>query len=160
MENIKKCSPVLLVGGYVADLKKMYKGTVFYLREKEDMNEFVRDNSGKIFPFVLVIDIGIGCIPHIDGLLKFVEEYSGPLIITSHRDITNVVFLSRLKIVMRKSNEDVNFRIPSHKNTLMEGISEETKLADPIIWYDYIKGLHQGVIGEKNTKKCIDIIYS
>lgn len=167
LKDIKKCSPMLLVGGYVADFRRICPNVnTIYLREKADMNKFIDDNSGKIFPTVLVIDLGVNVVPCVDRLLKFVEEYTGPLIITSHLDINNLVFLSRFKLAFRKSKEEVNFKLPSHKNTLMNGIDEDTKISDPILWYAYSKGLEEfskfnsWSKAEKQVIKCIDIIYS
>lgn len=175
INNIVKCSPLLLIGGYVPEFKKIGKIlegmgknvlNVFYLREKADMDDFLEANSGRRFPNILVIDLGKNMISHVDGLLKFIEEYTGPLIVTSHQDINNLVFLSRFKLEFRKSKEEVNFLLPSHKNTIMNGIDESTKLSDPIIWHTYSKGMQDltPLCGyykaEDEVLKCIDIIYS
>lgn len=169
--NIVKNSPLLLIGGYVSEFKKICmqydnQFTVFYFREKADMDEFIDSNSGRKFPNVLVIELGKNLISHVDGLLKFVEDYPGPLIVTSSQDINNLVFLSRFKLEFRKSKEDIKFLLPSHKNTLNDGISEETKLSDPIIWYAYSKGMKTFIPmcntysrAESEVLKCIDIIY-
>ena len=171
IEHIGKCSPLFLVGGYVPEFRKIAKSfpeefSFYYLREKSDMTEFVDSNSGRIFPNCLVIDIGVDVVPYIDGLLKFIEDYKGYLIVTSNKDINNLVFLSRFKLEFRKSMDEVNFLLPSHKNTLNEGISEETKLLDPIIWYKYIGSLEKFSKfynygkAEDIVTKCINIFYS
>lgn len=172
--NIVKCSPLLLIGGYVPEFKKidrmftsMNKSifTFFYFREKADIDEFLSNNSGRRFPSVLVIDLGVRVVPLVDRLLKFVEEYHGPLIITSSQDINNLVFLSRFKLELRKSTGEVTFMIPSHKNTLSEGITEDTKLSDPIIWEAYSKGLSNFTPlmnyrkAEESARKCMDILF-
>lgn len=166
-KNISKCSPLLLVGGYVRDFKRFYKGdNMFYLREKKDINNFVDNYSGKRFPGVLVLDLGVGVIPYVDSLLKFVEEYDGAFIVTSAADINNLVFLSRFKVAFRKSMESFDFLLPSHTNTLQNemldvtgAIDKKLKLVDPVVYNQIFKGMANG-LSLKRVTSCLNILYS
>lgn len=179
LSHIKICSPLLLIGGYKVDFKNIIRESTkinpnnknyfseFFFREKADINKFLEENYGRTFPTILVLDIGVNLVNQVDSLLKFVEEYTGPLIITSQSDINNLVFLSRFKVAMRKSKEDVNFLLPSHKNTLANGIDDGTKLSDPIIWFTYLSAMNKFSSfcssysrANEEVTKCIDIIFS
>lgn len=179
LSHIKICSPLLLIGGYKINFKSIIREsmklnpdnknyfTEFFFREKSDMNKFLEENYGRTFPTILVLDIGVNLVNQVDSLLKFVEEYTGPLIITSQNDINNLVFLSRFKLALRKSKEEINFLLPSHKNTLVNGVDDSTKLSDPIIWHSYLNGMNKFSSicssysrAEEEVLKCIDIIFS
>ena len=155
LRDLEEVSPLLLVGGYVMEFKKRYKKSIHILKTVADVKKFVRDVDGKIFP-----EIVIELYPELydfSGLLKFVEEYLGKLVILSHYDVVDEVFLSRIKRTLRSSGKETVMLQP-HYVTLEDAEGDiELKtmgLKDPLIWSKYVKHGKS-----KSVTKCLQILY-
>jgi hypothetical protein len=128
----KELCPCILLGKYVAEFKKIYKGKIFSAYKLEDVKYIVNNYLGMsdLDDRYFVID-GIGFLSAIgqNALLKFIEESKLPIILLSYYDKVSPIILSRIKFVFKKPTKEVtNLKFSRVRDAL--SIIDEKKKSD------------------------------
>lgn len=101
----KSLCPCLLIGKYVNEFKRTYKGTIERCYSLNDVKRIVDEYDGitEVNSDFLVLE-GVGYLSETgqNSLLKFIEESKLPIIVLSYSDKVSPIIHSRMKNVMKK----------------------------------------------------------
>lgn len=104
LESTEMC-PCLLVGKYVNEFKRVFKGHILTVYTLENVRNVIESYSGlrEVQGGYLVLE-GVGYLSDSgqNSLLKFIEESRVPLILLSYNDRVSPIILSRMKIVVKR----------------------------------------------------------
>lgn len=110
LNNPNYC-PCLLLGKYVTEFKKQYKGKIFMVSTLEDVRYITSNYSGimDLEGRYFVMD-GIGFLSETgqNSLLKFIEESKFPIVLLSYYDKVSPIIMSRMKFIFKKSSVKVD----------------------------------------------------
>lgn len=131
--NNKEMCPCVLIGKYVNEFKKIYRGKIFSAHTLEEVRYIVNNYTGisDLEDRYFVID-GISFLSNNgqNALLKFIEESKFPIVILSYYDKISSIVLSRIKFIFKRPLKEVtNLKFVKVKDML--AMIDEKKKSDP-----------------------------
>lgn len=168
IHNINNYSPCIFLNDASLDFLKLYKYTVREVKNTDDVREIVSEYSMRNKTDHALVISGLSFINQraVSILLKLVEESSFDLVLLSRFDQVSSVLLSRMKTVVKYSNNKIKSKFLDADEGLYRLNEELEKIDDhyfnklklmseisPILYY-----LEKKMGRIRNKDKIIDII--